>query len=246
MSALVGYDSSSDEDHVVKSAPQQVSPSKANVALNGALRRKSDVQQKEQQIHAANAASSGEGLIGPLSDPAAQPNGTVRTEEQVPSPIALAEMSERDAIRHLTQPTVPASSLPLSPPGSPDPAANERFRRFLELKAKGVHFNEDLARKTSFRNPSLLSTMMSKVGVDEKAQYNTSLPLDLWDPTSLPDWAYKEGLLKSQQEIQVQSDANKKRLSAAGKRTIDFTPETGSGGSSRRSTPGQHSKRRRP
>ena len=242
MSALVGYDSSSDEDHAVKSAPQPMSPSEANVALNGTLTRKSDVQ----QIHEATTASSGEGLIGPLLDPAAQPNGTVRSEQQIPSPIALADMSERDAIRHLTQATVPATSLPPSPPGSPDPAANERFRRFLELKAKGIHFNEDLARKTNFRNPSLLSTMMSKIGVDEKAQYSTSLPLDLWDPTALPDWAYKEGLLKSQQEIQVQSEANKKRLSAAGKRTIDFTPETGSGGSSRRSTPGQHNKRRRP
>jgi len=87
---------------------------------------------------------------------------------------------------------------------------------------------------------------MSKVGIDEKAQYNTSLPLDLWNPNDFPEWAYKEGLLKSQQELKSQSDANRKMLSATGKRTIEFTPESASAGSSRKSTPGQQSKRRRP
>ena len=245
MSGLVGYDSSSDEDTAVGSAPQKVSPSKAHDALNGEPIATSNVQLAEEQFDSAHAASSGEDLTGPLLGPAARPNGTAVTEEENVSPVALADMSERDAIRHLTQATVPTTALPPSPPGSPDPAANERFRRFLELKAKGVHFNEDLARKTGFRNPSLLSIMISKVGIDEKAQYNTSLPLDLWDPTDFPDWAYKEGLLKSQQELQGQSDANKKMLSATGKRTIEFTSETASGGSSRKSTPGQH-KRRRP
>ena len=240
MSGLVSYDSSSDEDIAVEHAPQANSPSKAHKALNRSPANTSDIQQTEDLFDPAPTASAGEGLIGPL------PNGTAVTDEEALSPIALADMSRRDAIRHLTQATVPATSLPPSPPGSPEPTANERFRRFLELKTKGVHFNEDLAKKTSFRNPSLLSSMMSKVGIDEKAQYNTSLPLSLWDPTDLPEWAYKEGLLKSQQELQVQSDANKKMLSAAGKRTIEFAPETASGGSSRKSTPGQHSKRRRP
>jgi hypothetical protein len=88
--------------------------------------------------------------------------------------------------------------------------------------------------------------MMSKVGLDEKGQYNTSLPRGLWDPTDFPDWAYKEELLRSQQNLQGQNDANKKLLSATGKRTIEFASETGSGSSSRTSTPGQQSKRKRP
>jgi hypothetical protein len=246
MSSLVGYESSSDEEITDQPTPEPMTSSKVRDALNGGPITTTDLQPSEEQVDSAPTASSDEGLIGPLLGPTAQPNGKIFTEEEAVSPVALSDMLERDAIRHLTQATVPATSLPPSPPGSPDPAANERFRRFLELKAKGVHFNEDLARKTTFRNPSLLSTMLSKVGIDEKAQYNTSLPLAVWDPTDFPDWAYKEGLLKSQQDLQGQSDANKRILSATGKRTIEFTSETASGGSSRKSTPGQHSKRRRP
>jgi hypothetical protein len=247
MSGLVAYESSSDEDAAVEAVPQTPPSAKLGNDVDGESPPTSDVRLDEEQIESVPAVSSGEGLLGPLLGPSAQPNGTFAIVEEDPiSPILLADMSERDAIRHLTQPTFPATSLPPSPPGSPDPAANERFRRFLELKAKGVHFNEDLARKTTFRNPSLLSTMMSKVGIDEKAQYNTSLPLDLWNPNNFPDSAYKEGLLKSQQDLQGQTDANKKMLSATGKRTIEFASETASGGSSRRSTPGQQSKRKRP
>lgn len=245
MSGLVVYDSSSDEETADQPTPPTVASSKAYDALDGARTATSDIERIGEQIDPAPTVSSGEGLLGPLLGPTAHPNGTVVTEEEPVFPIALADMSERDAIRHLTQAPFPAPSLPASPPGSPEPAANERFRRFLELKAKGVHFNEDLARKSSFRNPSLLSTMMSKVGIDEKAQYNTSLPLDIWNPNDFPDWAYKEGLLKSQQELQEQADAHKKMLSATGKRTIDFTSESASEGSSRKSTPGQHSNRRK-
>jgi hypothetical protein len=245
MSGLVGYDSSSDDDTAVIPTPQTLPSSKASDVLNGGATATGDVGPSEEQPSPAPGASSSESIIGPMLGPADQPSGAT-VADALSSPIALTEMSERDAIRHLTQPTFPATFLPPSPPGSPDPAANERFRRFLDLKARGVHFNDDLARKSSFRNPSLLSTMMSKVGIDEKAQYNTSLPLDLWDPSDFPEWAYKEGLLKSQQELQSQSDANRKMLSATSKRTIEFTPESASAGSSRKSTPGQQNKRRRP
>lgn len=245
MSGLVGYDSSSDDDTAVIPTPQTLPSSKASDVLNGGATATGDVGPSEEQPSSAPRASSSENIIGPMLGPVDQPSDAA-VADALSSPIALADMSERDAIRHLTQPTFPASSLPPSPPGSPDPAANERFRRFLDLKSRGVHFNDDLARKSSFRNPSLLSTMMSKVGIDEKAQYNTSLPLDLWDPNDFPEWAYKEGLLKSQQELKSQSDANRKMLSATGKRTIEFTPESASAGSSRKSTPGQQSKRRKP
>jgi hypothetical protein len=245
MSGLVGYDSSSEDDTAVIPTPQTLPSSKASDVLNGGATATGDVGPSEEQPSSAPGASSSESIIGPMLGPVDQPSGAA-VADALSSPIALADMSGRDAIRHLTQPTFPATSLPPSPPGSPDPAANERFRRFLDLKSRGVHFNDDLARKSSFRNPSLLSTMMSKVGIDEKAQYNTSLPLDLWDPNDFPEWAYKEGLLKSQQELKSQSDANRKMLSATGKRTIEFTPESASAGSSRKSTPSQQNKRRRP
>jgi len=243
MNGLVGYESSSDEEPADQLAPKVVPLLESHDAL---IATTDGGEPHEEPVASTPPVSSDGDLIGPLLGPAFQENGTFVTEEELVSTIALADMSERGAVLHLTQPTVPAAFLPPSPPGSPDPAANERFRRFLELKEKGVHFNEDLARKTALRNPSLLSTMMSKVGLDEKAQYNTSLPRGLWDPTDFPDWAYKEGLLRSQQNLQGQNEANKKLLSATSKRTIEFASETGSGSSSRTSTPGQQSKRKRP
>ncbi len=241
MSGLVGYDSSSDEEAPIKPRPNVAPPSEA---LNPAIAPTSEAQPNKDEVIHTPIAPRDEPTIGPLLGPAAKPNGTSAIDE-TGSPTPLADISERDAIRYLTQAPVPATSLPPSPPGSPDPAANERFRRFLELKTKGLHFNEDLAKKTTFRNPSLLSTMMSRAGIAEQSQFNTSLPLDLWNPTDFPEWAYKEGLLKSQQEIQGQNEAKKKMLSASGKRTIDFALESTSAASSRKSTPGQQSKRRR-
>lgn len=232
----MGYGSSDDDDEGEKETAVDASPSLPNTAIHDSLITTTSNE--------TNEASNGS-AIGPLLGPAAQSNGAAAMND-VPSPVPLAELSERDAIRFLTQAPVPATSLPPSPPGSPDTAANERFRRFLELKEKGLHFNEDLAKKTSFRNPSLLSTMMARVGIDEQAQYNTSLPLELWNTGDFPEWSYKEGLLKSQKELQAQTELTKKTLSASGKRTIEFTSETASGELSRKSTPGQQGKRRRP
>jgi hypothetical protein len=246
MSGLVGYESSDDEEPTHQLTPKVLPSSESYDALNHAPPRTDGGEPSEEQVASTPPVSFDQGVIGPLLGPAFQGDGTFATEEELVSTIALADMSERESIRHLTQATFPVPSLPPSPPGSPNPIANERFRRFLELKAKGIHFNEDLARKTNFRNPSLPSTLISKVGLDEKTQYNTSLPRGLWDLTDFPDWAYKEGLLKSQQDLQGQNDANKKTLSATGKRTIEFASETASGSSSRKSTPGQHSKRKRP
>lgn len=243
MSALVTYESSSDEYDVTKAAPKPALTAKApqtltNVATGKSLSEHGDVDTLQNVVSEAAA-------IGPLLGPVAPTNADMIDAD---SPAETSEdMSERDTIRHLTQASVPMTSMPPSPPGSPDPAANARFARFLELKVKGVHFNEDLASKTSFLNPGLLATMMARTGIDEEDQYNTSLPLDLWNPRGFPEWAYKEGLLESQQKIRDRDDAEKKALSAAGRRTIDFAASGGnSGDSSRKSTPSYQKKRRRP
>ena len=243
MSLLVGYGSSSDEedgtskpteaaDHVP--LPPSAELPFTSVAAQHAVQN--DLFPREQSTN---------GALGRVQGPTLGPSEAEQFEEAT-TPTPLADMPERDAIRYLTQAPVPAASIPLSAPGSPDPTANAKFKKFVELKTKGVHFNEDLAKKQSFRNPSLLSTMVARAGIEEQAKYNTSLPLDLWNPTEFPDWAYKEGLLKSQKELQGKGEAEKKALSVSGKRVIDFASESGSGQSSRRSTPGQQSKRKRP
>lgn len=106
----------------------------------------------------------------------------------------------RALIHDLTLPPVPNLDIPPSPPGSPNAAANAKFEHFLSLKKQGVHFNAKLASSSSLRNPSLLKKMMEHAGIDEQSQYNTSLPSDIWDVSNLPKWAFKEELLKVQQD----------------------------------------------
>jgi HCNGP-like protein len=111
--------------------------------------------------------------------------------------------------------------IPPSPPGSPDPAANAKFEHFSSLKKQGVHFNSKLASSSSLKNPSLLMKMMVHAGVDERSQYNTALPAELWSTSDLPEWGYKEELLKVQQEIRQSMEEKK----VAGQRSsLEFVP----------------------
>lgn len=116
--------------------------------------------------------------------------------------------------------------------------ANAKFAHFLSLKKQGTHFNEKLAGSSSLKNPSLLKKMMDHAGIDDQAQYSTSLSLDLWDMSSLPNWGFKEELLMAQQEILQRTED--KRL--AGQRdSIEFvsgTPE----GSGRSNLPSSRTK----
>jgi hypothetical protein len=154
-------------------------------------------------------------LVGPLipTDGDVQ-DGGYASFEQLPD-----DMCEQDLLRHITQASHPMTTLPSSPPGSPDAQAEAKFKRFLELKKKGVHFNQDLANKSSFRNPALFTTLMDRAGLERDDQYASALPISIWDPASLPTFAYKEE-------------------STSGKRVIDFAAATTSksGGSSQTST----------
>ncbi|EEH37946.2 hypothetical protein PAAG_00867 [Paracoccidioides lutzii Pb01] len=143
--------------------------------------------------------------------------------------------ANRALLRDMTLPPIPNFDIPPSPPGSPDPAANQKFAHFFSLKRQGVHFNEKLASSSSLRNPSLLAKLMEHAGVDGQAQYSTSLPKELWDPVStLPPWGYKEELLKSQQEVRRKIEEKK----ASGPReAIDFVSAGGGGQSREPATP---------
>lgn len=221
MKGLVSYDSSSSDegdDEVRTGQPEKVGVSE-QVSLIGksSSSRMPDYTAPNSTVgYVGTANQQGDTLIGPMA-----PDGVVDSYE---------ESSEQDLIRYLTQATHPLTSIPESPPGSPDAAADARIQRFLELKARGVHFNGDLASKTTFRNPSLLSIMIKRAEVDGAEQYITSLPAVLWDPSCLPEWAFKEALLKSQQDLREKDEAAKKILSAAGKRSIEFASASNSAG----------------
>jgi hypothetical protein len=234
---LVSYESSDEDDEV--SAATRPTPIQVDGAKN--LVHADESPSKDENI--ANAESASRTMVGPsMPDVAINDLG-----ETQPSPIPeQPQLSEREMIHYLTQATHPMTSIPPSPPGSPNPAIEAKFKRFFELKAKGIHFTEDLATKSSFNNPALLSTMLDRFGIEGMDQYKTSLPVDVWDPTAFPPEAFKEELLRSQQEIKAREDAEKKVLSASGKRTIEFTSGGTSGTSSRASTPGTSAKRIRP
>ncbi|EXJ96420.1 hypothetical protein A1O1_01546 [Capronia coronata CBS 617.96] len=250
MSALVGYESSDEEDEPVTAQDHPLADtgratSFNKTTLNG--QENHSVHETTQKSPAPGKPTfeSSQSIDGPIVGPTMPEQ--VGDDIDGESTLQVQQtMSERDAIRFLTQTLNPMTSMPPSPPGSPNQATNARFKRFLDLKAQGVHFNDDLSRKSSFRNPSFLSTMMGRVGLGDTDQYRTSLPRELWDPLSFPPSAYKEELLRSQQTLKEQELASKKSLAASGKRTIEFTSAGSSRANSRDSTPGVPNKRKRP
>jgi hypothetical protein len=106
--------------------------------------------------------------------------------------------TSRTLIHDLTLPPIPNLDIPPSPPGSPNPSSNAKFAHFLSLKKQDVHFNDKLAGSASLKNPSLMRKLMEHAGIDDQAQYSSSLPPDLWNISKLPNWGYKEELLRAQ------------------------------------------------
>ncbi|KAL2828648.1 nucleophile aminohydrolase [Aspergillus cavernicola] len=133
-----------------------------------------------------------------------EPSGPVlgpAHEDKTSNIIDGQSSTSRNLIHDLTLPPVPNLDIPPSPPGSPTPEANAKFTHFLSLKNQNVHFNEKLAGSASLKNPSLLKKLMNHAGIDEQAQYSSSLPPDIWDISNLPNWGYKEELLRAQKEL---------------------------------------------
>lgn len=235
MTGLVAYDSSSDED----TEPQPVVESK-NPPQDAVPIHNSESGPADRPIGSTTTTDREAALVGPVM-PTEMLDSSLAEDVSVLDDVPDT-MSEQDLVRHLTQASHPMTTIPPSPPGSPDPATDVKFKRFLNLKAQGLHFNEDLAKKPSFRNPALLSTLLERAGLSDEAHYATSLPASVYDPGTLPTYAYKEELARRQQSIRDQQAARKKQASAAGKRIIDFAPGGGSATSSQTSTPGSQRK----
>ena len=169
-----------------------------------------------------------------LVGPAGPSRSTVPEDDTFSEPSSLYT-SQRATIRNLTLPTNPNLDIPPSPPGSPVPGADQKFAHFLRLKQQGVHFNAKLATSSALKNPSLLPKLMEFAGVKDQQQYATTLPADLWDPEGFPDFAYKEGLAKSQKEISKRKEEENAKATREG---IGFVSAADSGQPSRGVTPG--------
>ena len=161
--------------------------------------------------------------VAPLQAPsgAATPTAGEDVGDTPQSPFFM----NRATIRDLTLPTVPNLDIPPSPPGSPPPGLDKKFEHFLELKRRGVHFNEKLARSSALKNPNLLGKLMGFAGVEEDEQYSSTLPKDVWDPSGFPAWAFKEELAKSQQEVLKQQTEERAKVQ---RESIDFVSASAS------------------
>ena len=143
--------------------------------------------------------------------------------------------ANRALLRDLTLPDVPNYDIPPSPPGSPIAGTNIKFKKFLDLKKQGIHFNEKLAKSSALKNPSLMQKLMDFSDIDEAGQYATTLTKDLWNPDIFPEYAYKEELARSQQKTLKRKE--EERLKGP-RESVDFVPATASESSSRSATPG--------
>ncbi|OOQ86080.1 hypothetical protein PEBR_24266 [Penicillium brasilianum] len=230
MLGLDAYGSSSEDEVEIKPTPQSQSmrekqppvvPKQAVQDNKPAPAAQPEHQPQKQSNTAINEAPNGP-VLGPASGPAPV-NQTQSLEGPSTSGRSSPFSATRALVHDLTLPPVPNLDIPPSPPGSPNAAANAKFEHFLSLKKQGIHFNAKLASSSSLRNPSLLMKMMEHAGIDEQSQYNTALPLDLWDVSNLPKWAFKEELLKTQQEArQKQEEKN----SAGQRSSIEFVSGT--------------------
>lgn len=228
MNGLVGYNSSDEEDNEEPS-PTLASPKPVPVLIDQdtSVRTNGTDQKGSLTAHAETRQESAP-IQGPMVGPA-MPTESALPGYEDDDVEDLPQMPERDMLRYLTQPSRPMTSLPPETDEYADPGVTSKIKRLLEFKAKGRHFNEDLATNTSFRNPNLFASLLERGNLPPQVQYASSLPSNLFSPDSFPDWAYKENLHKSQKEISSEIEATKKADSAVGKRTIDFTPATGNG-----------------
>ncbi|KAL8843625.1 MAG: hypothetical protein Q9170_000129 [Blastenia crenularia] len=208
MSALVGYGSSDEEEE------QQLRP-KGPCQILGSPNH---TTAHNEEIH--NSAQESRTLLGSMVGPQAPSIGPSRDDGGSLN-LLSSYTANRTAIRNLTMPTIPNLDIPSSPPGSPPPGMEEKFEHFLQLKRKGVHFNEKLAGSSALKNPMLLQKLMASAGLAEGDQYVTALSKDFWDPSAFPAWAYKEELTTSQQSIARRKEEEKLR---AQRDRVEFVP----------------------
>lgn len=188
-----------------------------------------EILDEAQNVPHQATPDANERLVGPsLGQPEMQlDNGTV-SAPQSPYTANCA------LIRDLTLPIIPNLNIPDSPPGSLPSDMEQKFGHFLELKKQGLHFNEKLARSSALKNPSLLTKLMDFAGIETNEQYSTILPLNIWNPTGFPTFAFKEELNKTQEQVHKRKEEQRAKLQ---RESIDFVSASVSGQSGRAGSP---------
>ena len=122
----------------------------------------------------AHAAGLDE-TVGPsLPRNTAEPSSNVPEVDPSLSPYSRT----RQQVRMLTMPPVPDFDIPPSPQRA-DPSSiavlNKKARHFLELKPRGLHFNQRLLESTALRNPAMTSKLLDFAGIEGVLQYDHAL-----------------------------------------------------------------------
>jgi hypothetical protein len=231
MAGLVGYASSDEEEDVSGTTPPRPKKNEpVTIAQDADVEpRTQEAEQKpvasvapKPNIPDAVATEPAQQNAVPLG-PSLPPMEEAVVDDQDPTHRPASPYSaNRALLRDLTLPSAPNMDIPPSPPGSPPPGANKKFEQFLELKKKGTHFNAKLEQSSA-----LMDKLMRFVEIDERHQYSTTLPTDLWNPAAFPEWACKDRLRKTNDKLTKEKDAER----ASGTRTaVDFVPSASIGG----------------
>ncbi|KAK0392620.1 hypothetical protein NLU13_2115 [Sarocladium strictum] len=215
MAGLVAYASSDDEDEEAVSQPE------ANVS--SCVQNNTSDTAKQEETAEPQSAPIGPSLppAGDLNLPEAEDS---LLEDAFSDPERLPQSpysANRSLIHDLTLPSVPDFDIPPSPPGSPPPAIDRKFTQFLDLKRKGIHFNQKLEQSAALKNPNLMDKLMRFVELDGASQYETTLPKDLWNPGAFPPWAYRESLRKSREQVVKEREAHN---ASGARKAVDFVP----------------------
>lgn len=240
MNGLVGYGSSDDEereaeDDVLPTTIKVGSSSEATRPYDGIMSENFHDSSLKPQREVNNDTEDSTLMVGPQMPTSSGVISEIYDEDDL---AELPHMSERDLLRYLTQPTHPIETLPPEPTTPADSSVTMKLRRFIDLKSKGIHFNEDLVGKASFRNPNLFASLLERTGLSPEAQYISALPPGVLSMNTLPAWAYKEALHETQKSLIADHKSTRKAQSTTGKRTIDFTP------ASQESTPGTQKRKK--
>ncbi|EPE31853.1 hypothetical protein GLAREA_11935 [Glarea lozoyensis ATCC 20868] len=251
--ALVGYGSSDEEEDIVEEIQKQVplvapasrssepASSHKEIQSNGSLNPEKKVVDDATNPHQDSVPADDAPVVGPIQGPSiptmdAEMNGLQEEEDGISGPPQSPYSANRALLRDLTLPSLPSYDIPPSPPGSPVASTNAKFKHFLDLKKKGIHFNEKLSKSAAMKNPALMQKLMDFSDIDEIGQYSTTLPKEIWNPRAFPETAFKEELAKSQKKILKRKEEERLR----GQRgAVDFVPAAvTTEPSSRSGTPG--------
>ncbi|KAI1128114.1 HCNGP-like protein-domain-containing protein [Nemania abortiva] len=204
MAGLVAYESSDEEEEVKPQPALEPLRKTEAVTADADSTPNTTIKEKPKSPQPRLEEDEGPAVYGPQIGPSLGPSFPPLEDPasaDLPSRPGSPYMATRALLRDLTLPAVPDMDIPPSPPGSPLAATSRKFENFLDLKKKGLHFNQRLAGTPSMKNPALADKLLAFAELDHRDQYRTTLAADLWNPNAFPRHAYKEQLRQSQSDI---------------------------------------------